>query len=134
MEVVSKFKVTTRCNVFSAGVDENNISQKNRAKSDFTLLLDSAKAKNFIFRNGEKHFMVGDYKVSIMDYEGKTAIQMNNDKEDFKLIVLNTEQFLNDVLEGYTRLVAIEKLNSMFEFDFETAIEAQNLQFVEEEI
>ena len=134
MEVVSKFKVVARCDVFSSGVNENNIATKNRAKSDFSLLLDSAKAKNFIFRNGEKHFMVGKYKVSILEYEGKTVIQMVSDEDDLKLIVRNSEQFLNDVLAGYTRLVALEKINSMFEFDFETAIEAQNLQFVEEEI
>ena len=137
MVITTKFKVTARCNVYEKdmnAVGNSSYNEEDFRKIDFTIALDEEKARNFIFRCGERYFTVGEYRVAIRENGNHMpVIQMVNSKDNTMLIIMNTEQFMNQVLEGYTRLVALHKINSMFEFDFDTAIEAQDLQFIEEE-
>lgn len=128
MEVSLKFRVTARCNIYDT---RNENSEPNKMDINFTL--NKKLAENFIFRLGERNFMIGkDYKVNIRDTNGSPQIIIYTENKN--IVVLNSNQLFEEILQGYNRLVALDKLNSIMEFDFDTAIEAQDLKFVEEEM
>lgn len=46
-------------------------------------------------------------------------------KDNDIFIIKNPHQLLKDVLEGYTKLIALNKISSIIDFDFEAGLEFQ---------
>lgn len=126
MDFSIMFKVTARCNIF----DLNN-QDAEPDKKDIVLTLNRSLAENFIYRCGQKNFSIGkDFKVTIGD---DNSIEINT-TDNKHIIVLNTSQLFEQILDGYNRINMMKLLDSLLEFDFESAIAQQNIQFVEDEI
>lgn len=60
-------------------------------------------------------------KATDPDYLAILLVLKDNDT----FIVKNPHQLLKDVLEGYTKLVALNKISSIIDFDFEAGLEFQ---------
>jgi hypothetical protein len=88
---------------------------------NITLNMNLTDASNFIFRFKSPVFSVDTYKV-LLKYDSmgncKEIILIKDDKI---YIVLNKEQLISDITEGYFRIRMTDKIVNILDFDFETA-------------
>lgn len=121
MKFDTSFTVNAICNIFDE--DNQNIEEKG-AKID--LKISKEQASNFLFRFAPPVFMVEDYKV-VLRFDNmnclKAIVLMKNDK---LYVIINTNQVISDIMEGYIRLRTSDKILSIMEFDFETALYDDN--------
>lgn len=121
------FSVIANCVTLEQPDDnQNNLS------SEILLHFDIETAMNFVARFGpdsielevgEDHLdgkIVFSRKASDPDY---IAILLLVDGETF--IVKNPHQILRDTFEGYNKLVALSKISSIIDFDFDAGLEFQ---------
>ena len=126
------FSVIARCKKFETGVDitPNTPSEK----VDVELHFDMEKAMRFLFRFLEPGLMIDDYKVILKNNMTGKFEYIALFKDEYTYIVLNENQVINDVIQGYNYLVAMNKVTDILDFDFNAALEfQQNNDEVEDE-
>lgn len=122
MRIDQKFEVTFKVNKYpkedTSIIHEGVLSDK-MEKIDIILELDEKTAGCFLFKFYPSFFKIEDYNVAIRydELHNKMA-NIILIKDDFVYIVYNANQVLSEIHEGYFRLIAMNKFNSILEFDF----------------
>lgn len=121
MKLKSTFSVTFRVNKIpksdSSVVPAGTIKDKIE-KIDLEFELDEQMAGNFLFKFSPSMFELEDYKVGIRYDQYFKMINIILTKDDDVYIVTNMIELLSKIHEGYFRLIAMQKLNDIMEFDF----------------
>ena len=99
---------------------------------EITLHFDIDTAKMFATKLGPNSFEIPvgeDYHEAKIIFSRKSsdpdylAILLSVDRDMY--IIKNPHQILRDVLEGYTKLITLDKIASIIDFDFDAGIELQ---------
>lgn len=138
MKINSSFKVTFNVNKYpkeDSSVVYEGVLQDKMEKLDLEFELDEKTAGNFLFKFAPSVFSLGDYNVGIR-YDN--VFRMKNiilTKDDYIYIVTNTVKLLSDIHEGYFRIISMQKLNDIMEFDFNIAEDLDEIheEFEDEE-
>ena len=121
MKINSTFKVsftTDRYPKSNPSINQEGNLKDKIEKIDLEFELDDKTAGNFLFRFFPSMFKLNGYNVC-MRYDN--SFKLKNvvlAKDDYVYIVSDTLKFLSDVHEGYFRLIAMNKVNDILEFDF----------------
>lgn len=104
-------------------------------KEDINFEFNKIEASNFLFKFSPSIFKYKQYQV-IFKYneKGKLSSIILTD-ENYIYVITNLTHFLTELHEGYFRLLTMEKVNSILEFDFSTEfIESDEIEdeFVDE--
>lgn len=124
------FTVTARCTKIENRITtENNYSTTESIpeKIDIDLSFNEEDCENLLFKMTSYNFILNGYKVlfkfgNMMNFQ---CIILCKDKDSY--IVTNSNQLINDVLEGYIRLRSMQKISDIMEFDFNTALDFSNI-------
>ena len=119
-------KMNTTFTVIARGVDIHNTEALHE---DIELTFDRSSCEKLLLR-----FI--PYNCFLLNNQYKMVIKFNNmheliglliiDNENNKsYIVKNLSQLLYDVLDGYKRLVIMDKVSDIMEFDFKAGIDLQ---------
>jgi len=121
MQINSTFKVIFKVNKFPKGdasiVQEGTIQDKIE-KLELEFDLDEKMAGNFLFKFSPSMFEMGEYKVGIRFDQFFKMINIILTKDDNVYIVTNMVELLSKIHEGYFRIISMQKLNDIMEFDF----------------
>lgn len=138
MEFNNTISVTASIDRFpkqDASINYEGIIQDKIYKEDINFEFNKIEASNFLFKFSPYIFKYKQYQV-IFKYNEKgklSSIILTDD--DYIYIITNIIQFLTELHEGYFRLLTMEKVNSILEFDFNTEfIESDEIkdEFVDE--
>ena len=119
-------KMNTTFTVIARGVDIHNTEALHE---DIELTFDSPSREKLLLR-----FV--PYNCFLLNNQYKMVIKFNNMHELIGLIIIDNEnnksyivknlsQLLYDVLDGYKRLVIMDKVSDIMEFDFKAGIDLQ---------
>ena len=119
-------KMNTTFNVIARGVDMHNTEALHE---DIELTFDRSSCEKLLLR-----FV--PYNCFLLNNQYKMVIKFNNMHELIGLIIIDNEnnksyivknlsQLLYDVLDGYKRLVIMDKVSDIMEFDFKAGIDLQ---------
>lgn len=124
MKINMTFNVTLRCRVFEGNTYDS--LDTNAPKEDIIVTFNESQASNICFRNGTLKSIVDGYRLSIINdtYGRFETIILNKDNRTY--IVLNPNQVINDLIEGLMRVNHLTRYANMLEFDFETALNAND--------
>ena len=114
MKLHSTFKVTFNTDRYpkeDINIKQEGVLSDKKEKVDLEFELDEKLAGNFLFRFAPSIFKLNDYNVAI----SKSIILT---KDNYVYIVNNTVKLLSDIHEGYFRIISMNKLNDIMEFDF----------------
>lgn len=120
MEINSTFKIgNIICNKVTRSVDpetkRNTIIEKGL---EFVFELDIELAENFLLKFKPNKFHVNDIYIAIV-----SATDIYFVDQEYIYVVTNPQQVMNGILHGYTKLIMLNKISAILDFDFETAIE-----------
>ena len=110
MKINMTFNVSAICKVYSK-------SDTDKAADNKTLNIDmdAHTAINFLFKFAPYGFNMGEFKVLIV-HDGYNNLQgISFHRDDDLYIVTNVNQFLSDILEGYERIIMMERLSNIVE-------------------
>ena len=121
MQINSTFKVTFNVNKYPK--QDPSINTEGRItdkmeKLELEFELDEKMAGNFLFKFSPSMFELGDYKVGIRFDHFFKMINIILTKDDDVYIVTNMVELLSKIHEGYFRIISMQKLNDIMEFDF----------------
>lgn len=121
MQINSTFKVTFNVNKYPK--QDPSINTEGRItdkmeKMELEFELDEKMAGNFLFKFSPSMFELGDYKVGIRFDQFFKMINIILTKDDDVYIVTNMVELLSKIHEGYFRIISMQKLNDIMEFDF----------------
>ena len=119
-------KMNTTFTVIARGVDMHNTEALHE---DIELTFDRSSCEKLLLR-----FV--PYNCFLLNNQYKMVIKFNNMHELIGLIIIDNEnnksyivknlsQLLYDVLDGYKRLVIMDKVSDIMEFDFKAGIDLQ---------
>lgn len=119
-------KMNTTFNVIARGVDMHNTEALHE---DIELTFDRSSCEKLLLR-----FV--PCNCFLLNNQYKMVIKFNNMHELIGLIIIDNEnnksyivknlsQLLYDVLDGYKRLVIMDKVSDIMEFDFKAGIDLQ---------
>lgn len=121
MKINQTFKVTFNTNKYpkqdTSIVQEGTIQDKVE-KIDLEFELDEKMAGNFLFKFSPAMFKIEDYNVGIRFDQFFKMKNIILTKDDDVYIVTNMVQLLSQIHEGYFRIISMQKLNDIMEFDF----------------
>lgn len=110
MKMNMKFTVVARCRVYE---DDKSYTE------DLEFTLDKNQAAMFLFRFCQNPFAIGEYKIMLKENNGTLNAITFTDNERKRYIVTNMNQFISNIHEGYFRILAMDKISSIIEFDFD---------------
>jgi hypothetical protein len=120
MKIHSTFKVTFSLDKYPK--EDINIKQEGvlfdkREKVNLEFELDEKLASNFLFKFTPSIFKLEDYNV-MFKYNNSKLQYIILTKDNFIYIANDTLKLLSDIHEGYFRLITMNKINDIMEFDF----------------
>jgi hypothetical protein len=121
MKINQTFKVTFNTNKYpkqDASVVQEGTIQDKVEKIDLEFELDEKMAGNFLFKFSPAMFKIEDYNVGIRFDQFFKMKNIILTKDDDVYIVTNMVQLLSQIHEGYFRIISMQKLNDIMEFDF----------------
>lgn len=121
MKIDQRFKVTFKVNKYpkqDMSISHEGVLSDKVEKVDIELELDVKTAGCFLFKFYTSLFKIGEYNVGMRYDECHRLKNIVFTKDDYIYIVYNMSQVLSEIHEGYFRLVAMGKFNSILEFDF----------------
>ena len=121
MKIEQSFGITFKTNKYpkiDKSINQDGVITDKVEKIDIELNLTETDAANFLFKFTPNGFKIGEYNVLITfdGYHKLKNIVLN--KEDYIYIVYNMNQVISQIHEGYFRLITMNKINSILEFDF----------------
>ena len=137
MKIDQKFDVTFSVNKYpklDRSINYEGTLQDKVEKVDIVLYLDEKTAGNFLFRFTMPTFKIDDYSVGISFDEYHRLKNIVLTKDDSIYVVTNKKKVISEIHEGYFRLIAMSKLNSILEFDFNIEEDDEIHEEFEEEI
>lgn len=116
MNLNISFQVSFNCDHYKIA------EQKELIEKDVKIILDLDKetASNFIFRSGSSNFTIGNYRI-ILKFATYVNFILITDNSD-TYIVTNIDEVLSNITEGYTRILTLDKISNLLEFDFLTSL------------
>lgn len=114
MKIHSTFKVIFNLDKYpkeDLNIKQEGVLSDKKEKVDLEFELDEKMAANFLFRFTPSIFKLEDYNVAI----SKSIILT---KDNYVYIVTNSLKLLSDIHEGYFRIITMNKINDIMEFDF----------------
>lgn len=122
MKIDQKFEVTFKMNKYpkeDSSIQHEGVLSDKMEKVDITLKLSAKQAACFLFRFYTSMFKIDNYNIAMRYDEYHKLRNIIFIKDDYIYIVYNMNQVLVDIHEGYFRLLAMDKFNSILEFDFD---------------
>lgn len=120
MEFATHFSIVARCKKFNKNFESDPVTE------DITLKFNQLTAASILFKFGPDAFALEDYKV-LLKYNNKHNLAcITLHKDDYMYIISNHNQVLNDIHDGYIRLIVMDKLNDIMGFDFKAAVDVIN--------
>lgn len=112
MKLSIKFEAVAICNIYE-NEEGGELIERNAIVS---LYLNDITAGHFLFRFGENAFEVDDYKIALFyndnQFKGITLF-----KDNCIYIVKNINSFMSQVLTGFIKSRAMEKLSNIMEYE-----------------
>jgi hypothetical protein len=117
MKITNTFTVTARCIKFKK-LEHGMEKDLGEEKVDIDLTFDIDKAELFLFRFFADGLIINGYKLLFKtnDTRGVTGIILF--KDDYIYIVSNTNQFINQISEGYKNLIVLDYNVKVMSVDF----------------
>ena len=131
------FEVRFKCYQFSSSKELHNIESYRTADiENIDINIDKFSAANFLYRFSPNKFICDKY-IFVLKFDDKHRLTnimfKETDKEDSNIfLVINMEQVLHDINEGYIRIRTLEKMSSLLEFDFEDARKEDENGYIDE--
>jgi hypothetical protein len=121
MKINSTFKVTFKVDKYlktDPNIIQEGILKDKVEKLELEFELDNKTAGNFLFRFCPSVFNLNDYNVCIRYDKSFNLKNIILTKDNNIYIVTNTLELLSDIHEGYFRILTMNKINDIMEFDF----------------
>lgn len=121
MKINSTFKVLFKVNKYQK--TDNSIKQEGTLqdkveKLELEFELDEKMAGNFLFKFTPSVFTINGYVIGIKYDEHNRLKNIILTKEDNVYLVTDIIKLLSDIHEGYFRILTMNKINDIMEFDF----------------
>ena len=119
-------KMNTTFTVIARGVDMHNTEGLHE---DIELTFDRSSCEKLLLRFVPCNcFLLNNQYKMVIKYNNMhelLGLIIIDNKNNKSYIVKNLSQLLYDVLDGYKRLVIMDKVSDIMEFDFKTGIDLQ---------
>ena len=119
MKINSTFKVIFKVDRYPKS--DISINQDGNLKDKIEKLeleLDQIMAGNFLFKFSPSTFNLNGYKVCSRYDNSFNLKNFILSKDNYIYIVTDTARLLSDIHEGYFRILTMNKINDVMEFDF----------------
>lgn len=121
MKINSTFKVTFNLNKYQkadTSVNQEGILQDKVEKVELEFELNKNDAGNFLFKFSPSIFNLNGYAVGIKYDDQNRLKNIILAKDNDVYLVTDIIKLLSDIHEGYFRILTMNKINDIMEFDF----------------
>ena len=121
MKINHTFEITFSVNKYpkeDRSINHDGVLSDKVEKVDLKFNLTETQAAHFLFKFFPGYFRLEDYQVGMMFDESHKLKNIVLYLDDYVYIVTNMVQVLSEIHEGYFRLISMNKINDIMEFDF----------------
>ena len=118
------FEAVANCIVYDTSREDGTPISVN---TEIKLEIFKSDAENILYRFSPGQFSINDYKVIMKTdtFGNLKAITLIKDtfEKQYLYVVNNTNTFLSNIHQGYIRILLMEKVSDIMEYDFETSLQ-----------